>query len=92
MSNLTDILANRAWLHRSWPFPHFVARDVFMSDFYSALAAQLHTILGRGLSETPGRGQFSRSIPGYDAYGIGVDQSLPEAIISRSFFHLVGAT
>src|SRR5690242_1773372 len=78
MPQLSDVLANRAWLRRSWPFPHVVARDVFKPDFYFALAAQMREILGRGLSDSPGAGRFSRNIPGYDAFGIGLDRSAPE--------------
>lgn len=80
MSNLADILANRMWLRRAWPFPHIIAQNVFNLDFYNALAAQLHEILASGLSETPARGRFSRSIPGYDSYGIGFNHSFPEPI------------
>jgi hypothetical protein len=66
-----DILANRAWLHRGCPFAHITARNVFTTEFYGALAAQLTEILNRGVSEIPCNSQFSRSIPGYDSYGIG---------------------
>jgi hypothetical protein len=75
MSALTDAMANRAWLRRRYPFPHIVARNVFVHDFYAALATQLHEIMRRGLSEVPAKGQISRNIPGYDAYGIGLSQS-----------------
>jgi hypothetical protein len=75
--DLAEILAHRKWLRRPWPFPHVIARDVFRRDFYGALAGQLREILSRGLSEAPARDRFSRSIPGYDAYGIGLDRALP---------------
>lgn len=78
MPELADILANRAWLHRSWPFPHIVARNVFKPDFYAALAAWLDDVLRLGLSDVPGTGQFARNISGYDAYGIGLNRSTPE--------------
>lgn len=80
MFNLADILANRSWLRRTWPFPHIIAQNVFKTDFYTALATQLREILDCGLSESPASGQFSRNIPGYDAYGIGFNQSLPEPL------------
>jgi hypothetical protein len=63
-------------LRRTWPFPHVVARNVFKADFYSALASQLQEILNLGLSDAPAKGQFSRSIPGYDAYGFGLHHSV----------------
>ena len=77
MMVLADILANRAWLRRSRPFPHIVARNVFTADFYDALARQMRDILAKGLAETPTATVFSRAIAGYDAYGIGFDHSLP---------------
>src|SRR6266566_5230426 len=77
MIELADILANRAWLRREWPFPHVVAQTVFKSGFYEGLTAQLQVILARGLSESPSPSLFSRNIPGYDSYGIGFDHSHP---------------
>src|SRR5581483_10851893 len=74
-----DILANRAWLWRACPFPHVIARNVFTGEFYGALADSLSGILRRGLSETPCRERFSRSMPGYDSYGIGFHPPLEGA-------------
>jgi hypothetical protein len=71
MFSLADIVANRAWLRREYPFPHITAHNIFTADFYAELANQMATILSRGLSESPCRDRFSRSIPGYDSYGIG---------------------
>jgi hypothetical protein len=76
MIELADVLVNRAWLRRERPFPHVVAQNVFREDFYEQLADQLRQILVRGLSETPSPYLFSRSIPGYDSYGIGFDHSI----------------
>jgi 2-oxoglutarate-Fe(II)-dependent oxygenase superfamily protein len=75
-----DILANRAWLQREYPFPHISARAVFTPEFYSALSGELAAILRCGLSETPVRDRFSRSMPGYDSYGIGFHQPLDGAL------------
>ena len=80
MPNLSDILANREWLWRTWPFPHVVARSVFSADFHEALSEQFRGILDRGLSDTIDGGRFSRSMAGYDAYGIGFDPSTPGAL------------
>jgi hypothetical protein len=74
------VLANRAWLRRDQPFPHVVARDVFIDDFYEALADTIRGTLARGLSETPAAHLFSRSIPGYDSYGIGFDPSVGDPV------------
>jgi hypothetical protein len=49
-----------------------VARSVFKADFYAALERQVHAILRKGLSETPAAGYFSRNLPGYDAYALGL--------------------
>lgn len=80
MFPLVDVIANRSWLHRSSPFHHVVARNLFQPDFYDLLAAQLQEILARGLSEVPARKRFSRSIPGYDAYGFGFPSSTTGAL------------
>jgi hypothetical protein len=80
MSNLSDLLANRTWLRRSWPFPHVTARNVFHPDVYAAIAAQLQGFLNLSLSEKPDRGRFSRNIAGYDAYGIGFNPAIPDPI------------
>jgi hypothetical protein len=73
--DIADMLANRTWLRRSWPFPHVVARDLFTATYYRALADQVRSMLERGLSEQGTLpGQFSRSIPGYDAYGVAFDR------------------
>lgn len=80
MVKLEEVIANRAWLRRAHPFPHVVARDVFTDDFYAGLAGEIRGILARGLSETPEAHRFSRSIPGYDSYGIGFDLSVGDAL------------
>lgn len=75
MGNLEDILENRKWLRHEWPFTYISAKDVFKSDYYYALTAQVKEILDRGLSEVPDRGRFSRNMSGYDSYGIGFSKS-----------------
>jgi hypothetical protein len=75
MLDLDDILLNRAWLWRNYPFTHVVARNVFKHAYYQSLATWLRERLTYGLSELPALGQFSRSIPGYDAYGIGLSSA-----------------
>jgi hypothetical protein len=75
MSQLANALKNREWLRRVAPFPHVIAEDVFQPEFYAGLCTQIHQMLGRGLSEMPAAGRFSRSLPGYDAYGIGFGAS-----------------
>ncbi|MGC1644867.1 MAG: 2OG-Fe(II) oxygenase [Candidatus Sulfotelmatobacter sp.] len=77
MLSVSKVLANRAWLCRTQPFPHIVARQVFASEFYSAMEAQYRQILAMGLNEsqTARRGTFSRTISGYDAYGLGFDKT-----------------
>src|SRR5262245_9927817 len=59
-----QMMANRVWLRRSWPFAHVVARDVFNPAFYSALSTQLRDLLSKGLSEAPAPRLFSRNIAG----------------------------
>jgi 2OG-Fe(II) oxygenase superfamily len=73
---LADCLRNRRWLRCARPFPHVIARDVFVPELYSELAAQLSGLLARGLSDRSDRSRFSRGMPGYDAYGIGLTHDL----------------
>jgi len=80
IASLSRLLANRRWLRRSEPFSHVVARDVFIPAVYQELADQIQTILDRGLSETADPTRFSRSIPGYDSYGIGFDGNIDEPL------------
>jgi hypothetical protein len=75
MFDLAGILGNRVWVRRPWPFPHVVARNVFRTDVYGAIASEVKQILNLGLSEIPAKHQFSRSIPAYDAYGFGLQSS-----------------
>jgi hypothetical protein len=77
---LAEVLANRSWLRASCPFLHIVARNVFQRDFYQAMAAQLKAMLDLGLSEVPDRKRISRTIPGYDAYGLGLSRAVPEPL------------
>ena len=65
--DLASLLAHRRWVHRSDPFPHVVARNVFTPAFADELDAAFGALLDRGLDAGPAG--FSRSIPGYDAFG-----------------------
>ena len=78
-----EVLANRRWLRIEQPFSHIVAQDIFTPEFYFALSAQLGEMISRGLSETPTKGHLSRNLPGYDAYGIGINDTFPYPL---SFF------
>lgn len=70
---LSDVIANRQWHRRPHPFPHVVAENVFTPQFHAGLEAAYRAALQHGLRETPCRGHFSRNMPGYDAYGLGLD-------------------
>jgi hypothetical protein len=65
--DLGSLIANRRWMRSSDPFPHVAVRDVFTPAFAAELDSAFAAILERGLDAGP-RG-FSRSIPGYDAFG-----------------------
>jgi hypothetical protein len=62
------VLQNRRWWHRSRPFGHFVADDVFVRAFYDEIEGAFRAVLDKGLSETRAGGAFSRASSGYDAY------------------------
>jgi 2OG-Fe(II) oxygenase superfamily len=68
----SEVLRGEGWLRCARPFPHLVARNVFKLDFYRALERQIRGILAAGVSETPAPGRFSRNLPGYDAYALGL--------------------
>ncbi len=72
MIELAGVLSGSPWLRCEWPFPYFVARNVFTEDFYAALEEQMRSTLRLGLSESVDYARFSRNLPGYDAYGIGL--------------------
>lgn len=55
------LVANRRWVRRTMPFPHVVAENVFVPDFY----AELHAEFERIEREHPEG--FRRDISGYDA-------------------------
>jgi hypothetical protein len=65
---LTELLANRRWVRRQLPFPHYVAQNVFVEDFYARLHAEFERIQG----EHPEA--FSRGIPNYDAAATDVER------------------
>ncbi|MBE7186690.1 2OG-Fe(II) oxygenase [Jatrophihabitans endophyticus] len=68
MSGLTDVIANRRWVRRNRPFPHVVAADVFVPEFYAELEDEFHRI-ERDIPET-----FQRNMGEYDASGADLDR------------------
>lgn len=60
---LDALLRNRRWVRRRLPFPHVVARDVFVPAFYERLASQFREV------ERERPQAFRRDMPGYDATG-----------------------
>ncbi|HKQ99954.1 MAG TPA: 2OG-Fe(II) oxygenase [Pyrinomonadaceae bacterium] len=73
---LPELLANRPWLKRLHPFPHYVAREVFIERAYREIEGTFREFLSGGLSEQPGTGQFARHKSGYDAYSLGFTPQL----------------
>jgi hypothetical protein len=86
---LGSLLRNRRWRWRALPFPHVVAQNVFRQQFHLELTSQLHTLLNRGLSEAPDPERLSRTLPGYDAYSIGIQSLLqgPLGVFSTRQWH-----
>ncbi len=80
MTELARYIGNRKWLWRAHPFPHIVALDAFSAPFYAMLDRAVRSSLVKGLSETATGEQFSRDIPGYDAYGMGFDEQTSGAV------------
>lgn len=61
MSTLEELIANRRWVRRDEPFPHVVAQNVFVPEFYTQLDDEFRRIA----RERPEA--FLRSMAGYDA-------------------------
>jgi hypothetical protein len=57
--DLASVLAHRRWVRRARPFPHVVASDVFVPDFYADLESHF-----RRLQQS---GSFGKTIRNYDA-------------------------
>jgi hypothetical protein len=58
--DLPALLHNRRWVRRSTPFPHVVASDVFVPEFYAELEGHYRALLAED-------GAFERNMAGYDA-------------------------
>lgn len=58
-TSLKDVLAQRRWVHREWPFPHTIAQNVFTDEFYKELEEDFRRVMGL----QAGR----QSSPNYDA-------------------------
>ncbi len=77
MIPLTTLLQNRKWMRREQPFDHIVARDVFTPPFYAMLSGAMKAIIANGVHEEHVDNCFSRTITGYDAYGLSIDDRTP---------------
>jgi hypothetical protein len=64
-----EVIANRRWWHRLDPFPHFVAINVFVSEFATELEQAFGALLSRGCSTNYDRRRFSRNMIYSDAFG-----------------------
>jgi hypothetical protein len=72
---LSEILGNRRWVRHKEPFPHVLATNVFTERFYRRLESSFQSIWRRGLNEHSSNEKLSRNIPGYDAYGLGLNSA-----------------
>ena len=75
---------------RRKPFPHIVARNVFSRRSTTRRSSARSATCSTAASRVADRGRFSRNLPGYDAYGIGIgpgsrrpDVALPVAGVAR---------
>ena len=92
--SLVEVLNNRRWLRRAHPFAHVVARNVFVQSFYERLAAAFEEVMSRGLSDQRSSNRLSRSMPGYDAYGMTFPVGQPEPFglfLSRPWHDLLAS-
>jgi 2-oxoglutarate-Fe(II)-dependent oxygenase superfamily protein len=74
MVDLKNILHNRKWVSRQFPFPHIVARDIFVPKFYRELSEHFSLMVDQP-RESKAAKQLRR-IPGYDAFGRGFDEHI----------------
>jgi 2OG-Fe(II) oxygenase superfamily len=58
-----SVIRNRQWWKRAAPFPHFIGRDVFVTDFQRGLEEAFGAVLSQERDKA-----FTRSARGYDAY------------------------
>ncbi|PZS25273.1 MAG: 2-oxo acid dehydrogenase [Pseudonocardiales bacterium] len=85
---LERLLANRRWVRRAKPFPHVVAQNVFVPDFYHRLEVQFRRI------ELEHPEVFQRNIAGYDASSADLENFRQGALgvfVSREWHDLVAA-
>ena len=76
--SLANVLQNRRWQCCIRPFVHYIARDVFIPQFYAELDAAFGEMMNRGLSEHHDPARLSRNIRNYDAYSMLFDWNMPE--------------
>jgi len=84
---LSRALAGSTWQRRERPFPHVVARDVFVQPVYRRLADAFQKLLDRGFRDAP-TGRFGRTLGAYDAWALhfAADHDGPLALLfSRGF-------
>lgn len=66
--NLSEVFENRRWLHRTKPFPHIVAQNVFRESVYRQFEIAFRRELDDGSAGLPNQ-HFKRDMKGYDAFG-----------------------
>jgi len=86
---IKQVLTHRPWWRRSYPFPHIVAHDVFTENFYAQLCDAFNEILSLGFRDRQEGGRLSRSMLGYDAYGLtfSTDYSGPFSLFMSREWH-----
>jgi hypothetical protein len=67
--DLAALLQPHPWLRREHPFPHVVARDVFVPAFHAALVEAFEDVLANGFGDARGAGVWS-GVRNYDASGL----------------------
>ncbi|PZS18162.1 MAG: 2-oxo acid dehydrogenase [Pseudonocardiales bacterium] len=86
--SLESILANRRWVRRTEPFPHVVAQNVFVEQFYAELDDEFRRI------EVEHPEAFQRNMTGYDASAADLENFRDGPLgvfVSREWHDLVSA-
>lgn len=84
---LWQILENRRWIWRKFPYPHAVATDVFKEEFYCALETQIKGILERNFVNSTEI--HAHKFAHYDAYAYAVppDVTGPLTLFTSAEWH-----
>ena len=75
--NLNDIIENKQWIKKLYPFPHIIAKNVFSKSFYEKLEMAFDKIVTDFTKN--GNNYYLKKIPNYGAYSASVNSNFDTA-------------